>query len=720
MAFPDSSLAGVRSAASAGAFLRSHRRQILLGFLLTLLASLLGLVVALFWDLPSADAVRHYTPENQLLIKAMDGSLLYNSAQGPAKQVTYKQIPDSLIKAIVATEDRRFYDHQGIDWRGIGRAIVRDVQARSLREGGSTITQQLARNLFLNQQRTLWRKLKEIVIAARIEQELSKEEILTLYLNQIYFGSGAYGVADAARTYFSKPIERLSLTESALLAGLPQAPSRYSPLINKSLARKRRDAVLKNMVEVGYLPRPGYEQARKRPVVIRPSERPQLLQAGYFSAYIQSLLPDLLDTQTVPGGLTVETTLDPKMQAAAQRTLTTALASYRARRVSQGALVTLDPASGEIRAMVGGGDFQKSQFNRAVQALRQPGSTFKVFVYTAAIENGIRPEDVYVDRPLRFGRYTVKNYDRRYYGPMTLVDALKESRNTIAVQLFNKVGEAKVVDVARRMGIHSKLQSGAAMALGASDVSLLELTSAYGTLASGGRYSEPVAVRRIVDKDGRLLYSAARQSRPALSPEVTSTMTRMLQQVIENGTGRRADIGRPAAGKTGTTENYRDLLFVGYTPQLVTGVWLGNDDNQPTRGSSGLAAALWGRYMGQALASYPEVDFPDIGDNEPLPASPPQGEEEPAAEPDSNQPDEQPRSDDTDCERDEQGQLVCSNAAGTAAQEPSSPAAAPQNGQNGDNQGSAPPPDNPLPSPELDHEHALPASPAPTDTPQQP
>ncbi|BAC88103.1 transglycosylase domain-containing protein [Gloeobacter violaceus] len=646
---------------------RRHRRAWFIGIVVTLAGALLGLWFALLWDLPTAQQVRRFTPENRLIVKAMDGSRLYSAARGPAKQVKYRQIPEYLVQAVVATEDRRFYNHPGIDLIGIGRALWRDAEAGEVREGGSTITQQLARNLFLTQERTLWRKFKEILIAARIEQELSKAEILTLYLNQIYFGSGAYGVADAARLYFSKNIEKLTLTEAALLAGLPQAPSRYSPLIDKTLARKRRDVVLKNMVEVGYLNAQQYASARKKSVVLRPGPRSEKTQAAYFVDYVRSQLASLLGTESVPGGLTIETTLDPQMQAQAQKALGGALADYRSRRVGQGAIITLDPATGEIRAMAGGGDYQKSQFNRTVQALRQPGSTFKTFVYTAAIESGSRPEDILSDRPVRFGAYQVKNADRRYYGEMTLVNALKESRNTVAVQLFTRVGEDKVVDVARRMGVRSRLRTGAAMALGASELTLLELTSAHGTLANGGVHVAPTAVRRIVDSQGKVLYAAVPRTRVALSSAVAATVTRMLEQVIANGTGRKAAIDRPAAGKTGTSENYRDLLFVGYTPQLVTGVWLGNDDNRPTRGSSALAAVLWGRYMGRVMATFPVKAFPALEQSEPLEVSPPMGEEYPAELPEGLEepsPEPEPTG---ECYESDQGQLVCPNETDSAA-----------------------------------------------------
>lgn len=657
--------------ASALEFVYRNRKELLIGLGLSLGAALLGLWFALTWDLPTSAQIRSYTPENRLQVKAMDGSIIYSGGRGPTQQVKGKQIPENLRNAVVATEDRRFFEHQGIDIAGIARAIVRNTQADEIKEGGSTITQQLARTLFLTQERTLWRKFKEIVIATRIEQDFSKEEILTLYLNQVYLGSGAYGVSDAARTYFSKPVEKLTLVQAALIAGLPQAPSRYSPLVNQKLARKRRDSVLKNMVEAGYLKEAQYQKEVKHPLALKPQSREARTQSAYFTAYIESLLPDLLGTASVPGGLIVETTLNPSMQADAQKILTTSLRSYRSRRVSQGAIVTIDPTTGEIRAMVGGGDFQKSQFNRAVQALRQPGSTFKAFVYAAALENGVRPGDVYRDEPTRFGQYEVKNYDRRFYGPMTLVDALKESRNTIAVQLQQKVGEQKVVDVARRMGIKSELQPGLSMALGASEVTLLELTSAYGTLATNGIHIEPTAIRRIVDKGGQVLYAAAPQTSTALSPAIASTMTRMLEQVVLNGTGRGAAINRPAAGKTGTTENLRDLLFVGYTPQLVTGVWLGNDDNTPTRGASSLAAAIWSQYMRKAMATYPTTAFQYVEDSEPITASPPLStaeDSEEQAPPPQPEPEEPQPSPELDCFNDEEGRLVCTNAAGRASQ----------------------------------------------------
>jgi penicillin-binding protein 1A len=564
--------------------------------------------IGITWDLPSADQIRNYVPKSSVKILAADGSTIYNGGAGPTRRVSYQEIPKDLREAIVATEDRRFFEHSGVDFLGIGRALLRDLQSGGLKEGGSTITQQLARNLFLTQERTLWRKLKEAAIAARIEQDFSKEEILTLYLNQVYLGSGAYGVSDASLLYFNKPVQQLKLTESALLAGLPQAPSRYSPLINKELARKRRDIVLKNMVEAGFLKQSDYLKAKARPLTINP--RPQLLknQAAYFTSYIQSLLPEVLGT-TVQGGLTVETTLDPFIQAQAQSALTRALARNQGRKIEQGAIVSIDPNTGEIRALVGGEDFQKSQFNRAVQALRQPGSAFKVFVYTHALETGIDPGTVYVDEPVRFGNYEVKNYDRDYQGPMTLVKALQESRNTIAVKLIEQVGERETIETAQRMGINSPLQANPTLALGSSETTLLELTSSYGTLASGGIRTEPSAIRRILDQSGQVLYESKRQQNQAVAPEVAWSMTKMLEQVVKGGTGRRANIGRPVAGKTGTSENNRDLLFVGYIPQLVTGVWLGNDDSSPTRGASSMAAGVWGEMMNKVANKLSVIAF---------------------------------------------------------------------------------------------------------------
>jgi penicillin-binding protein 1A len=579
-------------------------RFLFLAFLVFGVASWMGIV----WDLPSADQIRNYVPKSSVKIQAVDGSTIYNGGAGPTRRVSYQEIPKELRQAIVATEDRRFFEHNGVDFLGIGRALVRDVQSGGLKEGGSTITQQLARNLFLTQERTLWRKLKEAAIAARIEQDFSKEEILTLYLNQVYLGSGAYGITDAALLYFNKPVQQLTLIESAVLAGLPQAPSRYSPLVSKELARKRRDVVLKNMVEAGLLKQSAYAKAQAKPLKINP--RPQLLknQAAYFTSYIQSLLPEVLGTN-VQGGLTVETTLDPLVQAQAQSALSRALARNRGRSISQGAIVSLDPLTGEIRALVGGEDFQTSQFNRAVQALRQPGSAFKVFVYTHALETGIDPGAVYVDEPIRFGPYEVKNYDRDYQGPMTLVKALRESRNTIAVKLLEQVGERETIETAQRMGINSPLQANPTLALGSSETTLLELTSAYGTLANGGLHTSPSAIRRILNQSGQVLYESKLQQNQAVSPEVAWSMTKMLEQVVKAGTGRKADIGRPVAGKTGTSENNRDLLFVGYIPQLVTGIWLGNDDSSPTRGTSSMAAGVWGEMMGKVTSKMPIVAF---------------------------------------------------------------------------------------------------------------
>ncbi len=584
--------------------------------------SLAVVVSSLRANLP--DLVSLYRPPSQATrVYAANGELIASLYRENRAYVRLEDIPVVLQQAVVAIEDERFYQHRGVDVRGILRAAWRNLTRQSVVEGGSTITQQLARNLFLSPRRTLDRKLQEILLAVEVERRLTKPEILERYLNQVYFGNGAYGVEMAARLFFGKGARELTLPEAALLAGVVQAPSRYSPFDNFPAAKRRQEVVLDRMVELGYISREQAEAAKEARLALSPGPRNAGLvgvRAAYFVSYILPYLVERYGEDAVyNGGLQVYTTLDPRLQALAQQVVTRGVEEARRAglRVTQGALVAVEPRTGRILAMVGGVDFQRSQFNRAWQARRQPGSAFKPFIYTAALEQGVSPDHVLLDAPVEYriagwGYWRPKNYDGTYWGPVPLRVALEHSRNIPAVRMLAELGPQTVIDTARRMGIRSPLQPHLSLALGTSEVTPLEMAAAFATLAAGGIYAEPVAITRVLDAKGRVLEEVRPHRRMALRPEVAYLMTDLLRGVIVRGTGRAADTGRPAAGKTGTTDDYRNAWFVGYTPELSVAVWVGNDDNSPTNRVVGgsVPARLWARFVKRALAGKPPSDFP--------------------------------------------------------------------------------------------------------------
>ena len=584
--------------------------------------SLAVLVTSLRASLPDLGAL--YRPPSQATrVYAANGELIASLYRENRAYVRLQDIPLVLRQAVIAIEDERFYQHRGVDLRGILRAAWRNLTRQSVVEGGSTITQQLARNLFLTPRRTLDRKLQEMLLAVEIERRLTKDEILERYLNQVYFGNGSYGVEMASRLFFNKGARELTLPEAALLAGVIQAPSRYSPFDNLPAAKRRQELVLDRMVELGYLSRDQAEQAKRARLQLAAGPRNAGLvgvRAPYFVSY---LLPSLVERYgedaVYSGGLQVYTTLDPRLQAIAQEVISRGVEEARRAglRVTQGALVAVEPRTGRILAMVGGVDFQRSQFNRAWQARRQPGSAFKPFIYTAALEHGVSPDRVLLDAPVEYriagwGYWRPKNYDNTYWGPIPLRVALEHSRNVPAVRMLVELGPQAVIDTARRMGIRSPLQPNLSLALGTSEVTPLEMAAAFATLAAGGVYAEPVAMTRVLDAKGRVLEEVQPHRRLALRPEVAYLMTDLLRGVILRGTGRAADVGRPAAGKTGTTDDYRNAWFVGYTPELAVAVWVGNDDNSPTNRVVGgsVPARLWARFVKRALAGRPPAEFP--------------------------------------------------------------------------------------------------------------
>ncbi len=547
--------------------------------------------------------------------------------------VPLAQIPKTLRDAIIATEDARFYSHHGVDPTGIARAVYQNFRRGRIVEGGSTITQQLAKVLFLTPDKSLERKLKEAVLALELERRYSKDRILEMYLNQIYFGHGAFGVEAAARTFYGKGVSELSLPECTLLAGLPKAPTTYSPFEHPEAAKRRRATVLSRMVDVGAIASPLAKKTADSPLGLIPPER-RRTTGQYYLEYVQQQLEAQYGADLVfKGGLQVYTTLSPVMQVKAERALREGLKALESRRGAaakdgtappperpEGALLTIEPQTGYIKAMVGGYDFFKSEFNRAVQARRQPGSAFKAFVYLAALESGQTPASVVDDSPVEFpaGRngkaWKPDNYDRKFRGPITYQQALEESVNVAAVKVLEKNGVRRTVDLARRLGVESPLGENLSIALGTSDLTLLEITSAYGALANQGSWVRPSAIRYVLDSQRKLLEENTPQAKQVVSPELAYVMTSMLRGTIERGTGAAARaLGRPAAAKTGTTNDYSNAWFIGYTPQLATGVWVGYDRPRSLgkdETGSRVAVPIWTAFMQEALAGTPPEDFP--------------------------------------------------------------------------------------------------------------
>jgi len=708
-------------------------------FILILLVILVSGAAAFFGitrDLPEIGFLKdHQTPEGTK-VYADDDQLIGEFKVERGIPLPLKDIPQNLVNAVLSIEDSRFYRHKGLDYTAIVRALLKDIISIEIKEGGSTITQQLAKVLFLTPEKSLRRKIKEAVLAMRIEKSLSKEEILELYLNKIYFGHGAYGVEMAARTYFGKSVRRLSLGESAMLAGLIRAPNIYSPYNDLSKARYRQLLVLRRMEEEGFITKGDVERAWKQPIYLS-SLREKENNAPYFLEYIRQYLEARYGTELVyKGGLKVYTTLDRKMQAMAVKALQEGLReldkrqgyrgpigrkeidprkmgvkdeedvfrpvvmaegdlfnatvikvtregavvkargligkigledmAWASRRIEggkvkeikspkpsdilkvgdivkvrlksikgksrgislaleqepliEGAIVAIEPSTGFIKAMVGGYDYQRSEFNRAVQAKRQGGSAFKPIIYAAAIEHGFTPATVIIDEPVTYDKtllspgWKPENYDGRYYGPTRLRTALIYSRNVVTVKLLEMVGIMPVIELTNRLGIKENIPHDLTLALGSLSLSPLELTSAYSVFANGGIKMEPIAVRYIIDHKGYIIESNEPHGEEVISPQTAFLITSMMEDVVREGTGWRARaLGRPVAGKTGTTNNYVDAWFVGYTPSLVAGVWVGFDNRQSLgRHETGARAAspIWVNFMNSVLKDEPIEDFP--------------------------------------------------------------------------------------------------------------
>jgi penicillin-binding protein 1A len=537
------------------------------------------------------------------------GETIANRGDTGGEALTLSELPKALPQAVMAIEDRRFYSHFGIDPIGLTRAIVVNLRNGAASQGGSTLTQQLAKNLFLVPERTIERKMQEVVLSIWLEAEHSKDAILEMYLNRVYLGAGAYGVDAAARRYFGKSAREVTIAEAAMIAGLLKAPSRYAPTNDPVAARDRAALVLQAMREEGYITDAQLKTALAQPAQV--VNRQVADSAGYVADWVMDLVPGFVGQ--VAEDIVVETTIDTSIQRAAEDVLQTGLAEEGAKlKVSQGAVVVMDGA-GAVKGLVGGRDYQASQFNRAVTAHRQPGSAFKPFVYLAALERGLTPQTVRVDRPVAFGKWRPENYTRKTYGEVTLTRALANSLNTVAVQLGSEVGPIAVVDTAHRLGISSALNPNLSIALGTSEVTLLELTAAYTPFANGGYGVVPHVIRRIKTEDGRMLYEK-RGSGPGQVVNLAQIgqMNAMLSEALISGTAQRARIpGWPAAGKTGTSQDLRDAWFVGYTGYFTAGIWLGNDDGKPTKATGGvLPAALWGKLMARVHQGMQVAELP--------------------------------------------------------------------------------------------------------------
>jgi penicillin-binding protein 1A len=561
--------------------------------------------------LPDARGINHFNRPGTLTILSADGQVVHKIGPVTREKLTPETLPALVEEAFIAAEDRRFYQHDGIDPVGIGRALVRNITQGSVEEGASTITQQLARTVFLSQDRTLVRKVKEAALAGKLERQLSKRQILTEYLNVVYLGSSAYGVADAAWVYFSKAPDQLNLAEAALIAGLPPAPSVYSPLVNPDLALERRAVVLRRMQEAGFISEAEQREAQTAPLQLKPAE-PKYWdsQAPWFSSWVQQELPNVLTKEQLEvGGLTVRSSVNLAWQGQAQKAIDT-----YATGGMEGALVAMEPGTGLVRAMVGGTDFKASQFNRAAQALRSPGSTFKLFVYLTALKEGMLPERVFRDSARCFAGYCPKNFGNRYMGAVSMVVALQNSLNTVAVGLLQELGFDKVIETAKSLGITREMGRFYPMALGAYEQTVVDMTAAYAAINNGGIYVKPTPFEEILGPDGELLWSRRVEGdagRRAVGSDIAAMMLWMLQQAVQSGTGGGAALpDRPVAGKTGTSEGGRDLWFIGSIPQLTTGVWLGYDSSRQTNSTSVVATYAWRAFMAPISKDLPVRQFP--------------------------------------------------------------------------------------------------------------
>lgn len=591
-----------------------------------------GAVVAAMRDFPEIRQLENFSPSAISRIYSADQSLIAEVYLQKRSPVSLDKVPDELGKALLAIEDRQFYNHSGLDLKGILRAVIHDIKTGSFAQGASTITQQLAKTLFLTPEKSLERKLKEAFLAIQLERRYTKDEILELYLNQIYLGSGAYGVEMAARTYFSKPASGLNLAECALIAGLPKAPSFYSPLINPEEAIKRRNLVLRQMHSLGHISEQDLIKALKTPYLSPEKPPGHTNKAPYFVDYIKSQIREAVGTDMLyKGGITVHTTLSLPLQQAADKAVASGLLSLNERikkrnkdqNPPQGALVALDVQTGAILSMTGGNDYAKSQYNRAVSARRQPGSAFKPIIYACAVEQGYDQNSLVLDAPVAFNGppgakdWRPSNFSGTYEGEISLRKALAMSKNIPAIRILEAIGPETAIDCAQKMGIKSPLSPYLSLALGSFEVTLLELTAAYSVFPNRGLFTEPFGITGIKDSNGRIIWQPVPEKQVALSRTTAAIITDMLKAVIQEGTaGRAKELGMEIGGKTGTTNQYRDALFMGFSPGIAAGVWVGKDDyGSLGTYETGARAALpiWKAFMEKALEnqSLKYFDFPD-------------------------------------------------------------------------------------------------------------
>lgn len=663
-------------------------KRVFLGVLIIVLVMVLGVGCGfLTATMNTREDLADVRPPASSQIYDINGNELANiHAEENRVPVSIRQIPKDLQNAFVAVEDNRFYDHIGVDPKGILRAVVSNITSKEVAEGGSTITQQLAKNAYLTQERTMKRKIQEVFLALRLEQQYTKQEILELYLNQIYFGQGAYGVQAAAKTYFGKDVSELDTNECAVLAGIPKSPNYYSPLNSMEAAQKRKATVLDQMVKYGYMNAMTANSLKKEPLKLaKPHADDNSNTPKYFVNYvIQELINKYGADAVYKDGLKIYTTIDMDMQRAAEeamKNLPNSSTDANGNKQPQGALVAIDPATGYIKAMVGGRG--TDQFNRATMAERQPGSAFKPFVFAAALESDYSPSSMIDDKPLKIGDWSPQNYNRTFNGMVSLRYTAEQSLNVPTVKLAQEIGLDKVIYYAKEMGISSLVMDGSsahndknfAITLGGltRGVTPLELTSAYGTFANSGVHVAPVAIIKVLDRNGKIMEEARPETKQVMKRSSAEELTSMLMGVVQRGTGTRANIGRPAAGKTGTTSDYLDAWFVGYVPDLVCGVWVGCDDNASLGGMTGGAtpAVIWKAFMSKALNGTPVKQFEGV--------SPP-----PAAEKPSGYAHESKKTDDKNKDKKdgkkagEKPALIPGNsekAAETGANSPDSPAA---------------------------------------------
>jgi penicillin-binding protein 1A len=625
--------------------------------LLTIIAGRIG--ANFINSLPSIQKLCNYTPNLSTKIYDKDSNLIAEIFTEKRDFIPVNKLPVNLKNAFISIEDNDFLKHWGISIKGIIRAFLKMLLKGKIAEGGSTITQQLAKTIFLTHDRTLARKIKEALLTIQLEMYYSKDEILQFYVNQIYFGSGAYGVQAAAEVYFNKDVQNLNLTECATLAAIPKSPNYYNPFKNTKASLARRNLVLLKMRKLGYITRKQKKEALKITLPVKHNTLKDK-KNNYFIEFLKITLEPKYGTNVLlKSGLSIYTTLDTKMQKVAEKALEDTLSKFDEDKLKtletnkknltkvQGALIALDPKTGAIRTMIGGRNFNESQFNRATQAKRQAGSAFKPFVYLTAIEEGFTPATILNDKPMIFVYknnawnlisrdittletiaetvpendlvdtskiWVPTNYGKKYRGHVTLRTALALSINTCAVELIMMVTPAKVIQTARNLGITTPLSNSFALALGTGDVILQEMVSAFATFASGGIKTTPYVITKITDKDGKILEENLPEQKEVISPQVCFIMTNMLKDVIEKGSGRQAkDLGRPCAGKTGTTNGSSDAWFIGYTPQLVAGVWIGYDERAISLGDKitggRIACPIWTRFMKEALDGEPILDF---------------------------------------------------------------------------------------------------------------